>query len=217
VVDGWFELRPAAPDGKTPFAVHEWAAGWAFVLGAAAGLTRISSLALALFALDELLERRWKLFAVALTAPFAGLALFMAWLWRTTGDPLRFLNAQESFGRDYFFDAGRLFDLLARDATGSGLQSKWDLFFLFLVLVGAATLVLKGRWGEAGYSAAAVLMPLALVRIAGVNRYAFAAFPAFILLGGLQRGKVTFRVVLGLEILLLFFYAARFGLQHWVG
>lgn len=191
--------------------------GWAFALGAAAVLTRVSSLALVLFAIDELRRRRWKTCAVAVTAPFAGLALWMAWLWRTTGDPLRFLHAQESFGGDHLFDAGRLLDLLVRDASSPGVQSKWELFFLFLVLAGSAALAVKGRWGEAGYSAATVLMSLAMVRTAGLNRYALAAFPALVLLGGLVGGKAAYRLVLGLELVLLFFYAARFGLQHWVG
>lgn len=191
--------------------------GRAFALGALAGLTRISSLALALVALDHLRQRRYKLALVSLTAPAAGVAIWMAWLWRSTGDPLKFLAAQTRFGRATSFHPGRLLDVLAAAARGSSAQTWWEIFFLFLVLTGAAALIAKGRWGEGAYSAAAVLLPLATLRLTSLNRYSLAAFPVFVLLGGLLPPKTVFRVVLAVELALLFYHAARFGQQYWVG
>lgn len=191
--------------------------GWAFVLGAAAGLARISALPLALFALEPLLERRWKPALAAFAAPVAGLGAWMAWLGRTTEDPLRFLHVQAEFGRAATFDPGRLLDaMIAAGAAGPG-HAWWELLFLFLVLVGAAALAARGRWGEGAYAAAVVLMPLATLRLTSLNRYALAAFPVYVLLGGFLHRRWAVRLVIAAELALLFFYAARFGLQYWVG
>jgi len=191
--------------------------GWAFALGVAAGLTRISGLLVALFALDFLRQKRWKEFSTCLAAPITGFDSWTLWLWRTTGDPLKYAHAQAEFGRSTTFHPGRLFDLLANAArSGPGL-GWWELFFLFLVLTGAAALAARGRWGEAAYSAATVLLPVATLRLASLNRYALVAFPVYLWLGGLTHRRWIFRTVLAVEIGLLFWYAAQFGQQYWTG
>jgi len=96
----------------------------------------------------------------------------------------------------------------------------WELGFATLVLIGAAALGVRGRWGEALYSTVLVLMPLYTVRLTSLNRYSLGAFPVFLLLGGLLAGRLPKRgfyaVVTG-EVALLLYFAARFGQQHWVG
>lgn len=191
--------------------------GWAFALGAAAGLARISALPLALFALEPLRRRRWRPALVALAAPVAGLGAWMAWLGRTTGDPLRFLHVQTEFGRAATFHPGRLLDALAGAAGGGPSQRWWELSFLFLVLTGASALAARGRWGEGAYAAAVVLMPLVTLRLTSLNRYALAAFPVFVLVGAFLHWRWAVRLVVAVELVLLLTYAARFGLHYWVG
>lgn len=81
-----------------------WQAG---VLGLLAAMTRQVGLFLVLpFAWEYAQGARWRLralrpnvLAVALIP--TGLLLFMAWLWRTMGDPLAFLHAQRYWQRTY--------------------------------------------------------------------------------------------------------------------
>lgn len=191
--------------------------GWAFVLGVAAGLARVSALPLALFALEPLRERRWQPALAAFAAPVAGLGAWMAWLGWTTGDPLKFLHVQAEFGRAATFHPGRLLDAMTTAAARGPSLRWWELFFLVLVLVGAAALVARRRWGEGAYAAAVVLMPLVTLRLTSLNRYALAAFPVYVLLGGLLHRRWAVRLVVAVELVLSISYAARFGLHYWVG
>jgi hypothetical protein len=123
------------------------------------------------------------------------------------------------FGRAVTFHPGRLLDLLM-SVPGRGVFTWWELGFTTVVLVGSAALAARRRFGEALYSAALVLMPLYTVRLNSLNRYALAAFPVFLLIGGLLAGRLqkrAFYAVIVLETALLIYHAARFGQQYWVG
>ncbi len=189
----------------------------ALLLGVLAGLTRITCLPLALFAIDFLRRRQWRQAVVALAAPTLGLGGWMLWLWQQTGDAMRFLTVQAEFGRTTPFHPGRLLDLLSAALTSGRWQTYWELAFLFLVLIGAASLAARGRWSAAAYSGAVALMPLYTMRLAALNRYALLAFPAWVLLGSHLGDRLFFRVFVALELLALTFLAARFGQQFWVG
>ena len=189
------------------------------VFGFLAGMTRITALPLAFFALEPLRRRDWRGAAVAAFSPVAGLTTWMLYLGVTTGDPLAFLHSMSDFGRSVSFDPGRLLDLVV-SLPARGPAIWWELGSLILVLVVAAALLARRRFGEACYSAAIVLMPLYTVRLTSINRYALAAFPVFLLLGGILGGilpRKTFYAVVGAELVLLLIFAARFGLQIWVG
>lgn len=188
----------------------------ALVCGCLAGLTRITSLALVMFGIDEVRNRRLKS-AIASIGPVAGLTLHMTWLRITSGDPLRFMTAQERFGRATSFSAGRLVQLLARCFR---TDDPWDvvgLVTLALVAIAAAMLILGRRYGEGLYCGLLITLPLATLSLTSLHRYALLAFPAFPLLGGLLRSRALYWTVVALEIWFLIAYARHFGRGDWVG
>jgi len=184
-----------------------------------AAICRIPAIALVVFALGPACRRDWRTASVAAVAPLCGLASWMLWLGATTGDPFAFLHAMDAFGRATTFNPGGFLDLLA-SLPGRGGLVWWELGSLVVVLVGSAALARLGRYEEALYSAALVLIPVFSMRLTSLNRYALAAFPVFVLLGGCLAGvlpRSVFRIVVGAELVGLFYFAWRFGLQYWVG
>jgi hypothetical protein len=189
------------------------------VLGFLAGLTRITGTALILFAIEPLRRKDWRAALTAAAAPAAGLAAWMLALAATTGDPLAFLHAQRQFERSTAFDPGRLLDVLLSSPV-RGPFVWWELSLLATVLICSAALLARGRMGEGCYSAAVILLPLFTLRLASLNRYALAAFPVFLLLGGMLASRLprrVFTVIVAIGMVLLCFFAARFGRQFWVG
>lgn len=187
--------------------------------GFLAAVCRIPAVALVVFALGPFWRRDWRTAAVAVAAPLSGLAAWMLWLGATTGDPLAFLRAMDEFGRATSFNPGGFLDLLV-SLPGRGGMVWWELGSLVVVLVGSAALARLGRYEEALYSAALVLIPVFSMRLTSLNRYALAAFPVFILLGGRLAGvlpRSAYRIVVAAELVGLFYFAWRFGLQYWVG
>jgi hypothetical protein len=193
--------------------------GRVVLFGLLAGLTRITGVALIFFAIEPLRRKEWRAAAAAVAGPAGGMAAWMAYLGVTTGDPLAFLHTMTEFDRVVTFNPGRLLDLLASLPERGGFVW-WELVFAAVVLAGSAALAGHRRYGEALYSTALVLMPLYTIRLTSVNRYALAAFPVFLLLGGVLAGRISKRAYYALiaaEIALLLYYAARFGQQYWVG
>lgn len=187
--------------------------------GFLAAVCRIPAIALVVFSLGPFWRRDWRTASVAVAAPVLGLAGWMAWLGVTTGEPLALLRAMDQFGRTTAFDPGGFLDLLA-SLPGRGGMVWWELGSLVVILVGSAALARLGRYEEALYSAALVLIPVFSMRLTSINRYALAAFPVFILLGGRLAGvlpRTAFWLLIAAEVLGLFFFAGRFGLQYWVG
>ena len=189
----------------------------ALILGALAGITRPGGILLSLFSLDALRERRWRTGGAAALGPALGLAAWCGWLWASTGDPLKFLHAQSGFGRAPVPGPGRLWDaMMSRWLHPSGV-GVWEAASLAAVLVLGMTLLRRGRAGEGAYCMAVVLQPLAILSLPSLNRYALAAFPAWIHAGDLIRKRALFAVILIVEALLLFYYAQQFARQVFVG
>ncbi len=189
---------------------------WTFTFGLLAGLTRITAVALSFRAIDIWRQGKKGMALVTAFAPVTGLGLWMLYLWQTTGDPLRFLSSQGEFGRSTAFHPGRLLDVLLASLGSESDITRWEVFFLTLVLAGSAALLAHGRWGEGLYSAAVVLMPLVTLRTTSINRYALLAFPVILYLGGAIRGRL-FRWLIVIQVLVMLYYASRFGRHFWVG
>ncbi len=193
---------------------------WAvLVFGVLAGLCRVPGPALACFSIGPLCRRDWRTASVAATSPFLGTMLWMLYLGVKVGDPLAFVHVQSEFGRTSFFEFGGFLDLLKSLPTRGGMVW-WEFGSLVVVLVGSAVLIRLRRYDEALYSAAMVLLPILSMRLTSVNRYALAAFPVFVVLGGRIAGVLprgVFWAIVAAEVAGLFYFAARFGLQHWVG
>ena len=189
---------------------------YAFLCGYLAGLTRVTSVALLLFGIDALRQKKPRGAAAAL-GPAAGLATYMLFLRWKTGDPFRFLHTQEHFGRATGFSAGRFIQLVARPFVVEHQWDKVSLLFMALVVLGAALLILDKRLGEGAYCLALLAMPLTTLSLTSIHRYALLAFPAFPILAGYLRNRVVFGLVLGLELYNLFILSRDFAWGHWVG
>ena len=179
-------------------------------LGALAALTRVTGIAAALFALAALAARRSRTAVLAALGPPAGLALWMVWLDRKTGDPLRFFHVQTSFGRPSSFQPALLLDRLIESVRRGSALGLWEVGFLLAVLVGAAGLLRCRRWAEGLFSAAVVLMPLVTNSTTSLNRYALSAFPALIFLGERVPPRAL-PFALAVEAVLLALWGGRFG------
>jgi hypothetical protein len=189
----------------------------AFTAGVLAGFTRVNAVLLILLGLGGLDRARWKRTAAAIAGPAVGLALWCAWLGWSTGDPLKFLHVQESFGRYTSFHVGRLWDNLWANLAHPGGMALWEIGALALTLVLGFALLFRKRWAEGLFSLAVPLFPLVTMRLISLNRYALMAFPAFIHGGDLLRKRWVWIGVLALEAVLLLFFAHQFARQMFVG
>lgn len=187
----------------------------AFCAGFLAGLTRLPCLALVFFAADDIRARRRTGFAAL--GPFAGASAFALFLWQTTGDPLKYAHAQQSFSRSNEFSAGRILQTITRVWTTSDQWGLVDVTALVIVIVGACLLVRAGRWPEGLYSAAVVLLPLASMSVMSIHRYALLAFPVFPLLAGYFRNRFLYWALIATEVVFLVIYGLHFGRQNFVG
>lgn len=185
-------------------------------LGALAALTRVSGIATGVFALAISGSRRRQTAVLAAAGPLAGLALWMLRLRGKTGDPLRFLHAQVSFGRASSFEPALLLDRLVETVRHGSALGLWEVGSLLAVLTGAAGLIWRRRWAEGLFSAAVILMPLYTHSTTSLNRYALAAFPALVFLGERVPPRIL-PILLSAEAALLALWASRFGRQVFAG
>ena len=188
-----------------------------FIVGVLAGWTRVNAILLVLLCADAAFRRNWRIAAAACLGPLAGLASWCLYLGLTTGDPLKFLHAQGAFGRFTSFHPGRLWDYWCASFSNPTGMALWEVGALELTLVLAASLLFRKRWGEGLYSAAVVLYPLATLRLISLNRYALAAFPAWIHSGNLVRRRWIFWSLWAVSLVLLGFFSHRFARQFFVG
>ena len=188
----------------------------AAAFGALAALARVNGIVASVFALSCAGPRRRRTAVLAAAGPLAGLALWMLRLSGKTGDPLRFLHAQASFGRASSFEPALLLDRLVETVSHGSALGLWEVGSLLAVLTGAAGLLWRRRWAESLFSAAVILMPLYTHSTTSLNRYALAAFPALVFLGERVSPRVL-PILLGAEAALLVLWASRFGRQVFAG
>ncbi len=208
-------------------AASRW--GWAGVLGGLAALTRpngvLIAIPLALMALQgrpRPLELARRALAVALVP--AGLALFCAFAFRLTGDPLAWLHAQSHWGYTIGNQPwGELLRLL------DGVESRGIYGYLvsgplapFYFVHGAAALLLLAlaprvftRLGVAlgAYVVASLYLPLTGNALEGIGRYAATLFPFFMLLGGIRSRRLHEVLLIG-GALVLSVLASLFAAYH---
>jgi hypothetical protein len=174
----------------------------ATLLGAAATFTRPVAPAVVLGLWIRQLERRyeqhsplrWIDFLPLLAA--GGLGLYMVYLWRQFGDPLAFIHVQSAPGWDQppgwqtWLKVTWFQILFPRVAPLVAIRLVGHAF----VALGALALVPATRrhlgWGYAVYVALAVGLPtISSKDFMGLGRYVLSAFPVFLTLAMLMRGK----------------------------
>jgi hypothetical protein len=174
----------------------------ATLLGAAATFTRPVAPAVVLGLWIRQLERRyeqrsplrWIDFLPLLAA--GGLGLYMLYLWRHFGDPFAFVHVQSAPGWDQppgwqtWLKVTWFQILFPRVAPLVAIRLVGHAF----VALGALALVPATRrhlgWGYAIYVALAVGLPtISSKDFMGLGRYVLSAFPVFLTLAVLMRGK----------------------------
>jgi len=192
----------------------------ATLLGAAATFTRPVAPAVVLGLLIRQLERRRqqrapiRLIDFLPLAAAGGLGLYMFHLWRHFGDPLAFVHVQSAPGWDQppgwhtWLKVTWFQILFPRVAPLVAIRLIGHAF----VALGALALVPATRrhlgWGYAVYVALAVGLPtISSKDFMGLGRYVLSAFPIFLTLALLMRGKprlaAGWLVVSGMTLALL--------------
>jgi hypothetical protein len=156
---------------------------WAAAFGAAAALTRPVGVLLAVVALVEVLRRRGPgslpARAAAVIGPVAGLAAFLAWARRATGDGLAPVDAQSELRGDLVFPLTRIVRGIGEVFDGeleASLHVAAALVFAALVVVAFVRLPLS----LAILSAAMFVVATSAEHLASLERYSLGAFPVVV-------------------------------------
>jgi hypothetical protein len=171
---------------------YGWAAGLAF----AAALTRpVGILLAAPLAIEAL--RTWRAAGVrgrlervvAVAAPVAGLATYLAWVGRTFGDPMLPFSVQTDLRGDGTNPLARLVqglgDVVGVERFGDGLHIPFALAFVALVVVVCRRL--PASYGA--YAALGVLVALTANNLNSLERYGLSTFPLLLALATLTASR----------------------------
>src|SRR5215510_77966 len=195
-----------------------WAAG---CLAAASSATRLSGIILlpTLLVLQWETRRKIRPFQVnqlaPLLAPF-GLFAYMTYLYKITGNPLAFAEAQAAWGRKLGFFLTPLIDYLREPYE---IVNIWDFRALnfaaaITVLICGVVLLKRRHLGLAFFTLGSVLLTLSSTMLQSGARYAMVVFPVFIVLatvGARERfGQFISAVFLVLFGLLTTLFALHF-------
>lgn len=215
----------------------------AAVLAFAVGLSRLVGLSVApMLALEWLRQRRTDAIgnrsdeerkqprrilgvAAVLAAP-AGLAAYMAYLWRAFGDPLAFARASVAWERLPQAPGDTIARLLETPpagwlhALGAGTLplNEWiDLAFVIFFLLAAFILLYRRQWVEGVFVWLGVMLPLSSGLLLSQRRYVWVLFPVYVLLAQWGRrlwvDRLTTAVFLGLQTI----FVVLFANGYWVG
>ena len=203
--------------------------GWAMragVVGLLATLARQMGLFLMLpIAFGSLSRAQWDVrrlrwSALAVVGPALGLAMFCAWLWRATGDPLAFAHVEvywkHSFAFPWVTFVKAIRQIPQQPYRVLVIRALVDLLltvaFFALIVAGARRLPL----GETLYSLAVWLLvvcyPSATWALQSDARYMLALVPCFLTLSRLTGNRWAFAATMAASIALLFlmsFYFTR--------
>lgn len=202
----------------------------ATLLGILATGTRPVAPALVLGLLVRRLEKRYRAgerftaldFVPVLSA--TGMALYMGYLWWRFGDPLAFAHTQAAPGWDHT-PTLRTWLKITWFETVSTTQSRWVALRLvghMLLAVYALILAIPTRkylgWGYAVFIAAVVGIPaISSKDMHGLGRYVIAAFPCFVTLALMMKGRRYMTALwVAASALILLFLAASFGATAFV-
>jgi Gpi18-like mannosyltransferase len=195
-------------------AAHEARWPLAGILGGLAALTRFPGILLVV-PLALLARERWTWRAAWIALVPAGTGAFMAYLARTTGDPLAFAHVQQHWNRaaTWFWRP-----LAAFAAKPQAVGEPWNLLvlnFAVAVLLLAAGIILLARrqWALGAYTLASALLPLSTGSLQSIARYGLVVFPLFLVLAIAGRRSLVDRVVLATNILILGWLIAMMTLR----
>lgn len=176
------------------------------------------------------IRSQWRFFLVLISS-FTGLVSYGIYLWKTVGDPLYFLHAQESFGAhrssrfitpfqvlfrylkilgtaDYSFQylvaiLELIFFLLSISIIGFGIWRLWKEWKLKRKLR-------SGFWDCAGlavYSLALLIVPSLTGTLTAVPRYSLNAYSIFLVLGSFKQKRIKIVLLIAFSLLQLLYHA----------
>jgi len=160
---------------------------------------------------------------LALVLVPAGMAAYMAYLWRAKGDPLDFLHSAAVWSRGVGWGAlthiySEVAPLFHNPHFSSSLAAirimELAAGLLFLALLIPTIRAFRFSYGL--YAAAMVLAPLLTGTLLGMNRYVLVVFPVFLLLGKWGREPWVERIILMLGLPLLGLHYALYVNGWWV-
>ncbi len=215
--------------------------GVAALLGIAASLTRLVGVIVApLLLLEWWLGRSraapaghaprstladWAGLGAALATPLGTLA-YMAYLWRTFGDPIAFVTGSAAWGRVAQTPAETLARLFQTPAEGwwaawqAGrvpLNDWVDLGLVLLFLFLGFVLLYQHRWSEGIFVWLGVMIPFSSGLLMSQRRYMWVLFPAFVLLARWGARPWVDRLLTALSLTLLALMTVLFANGYWVG
>lgn len=160
-----------------------------------------------------------------LLAP-SGLVLFMAYLWRTFGNPLAFADAMSAWGRvprPPFETAREVFATppggwIAALASGHVHLDNWiDFAMVMAFLVLGCVLLAESRWAEGLFVVVGLSVSFGSGLLMSQRRYVWALFPVFVLLGRWGARPWVDRALTTVSLVLLATFTALFANGYWVG
>src|SRR2546425_40112 len=185
------------------------------VTAAFAALTRPFGVLIAVPLAFELAAQRRRDLAgtLSVAVPVAAFLVWMAVLWRMTGDPLAFFSAQAAYGRSATVPLQAFTDLFDPAAYGNPL---------FIVAFGGLVAILVAlswrslRTSLAVYGTVFLLAALSSGTLTSLLRYVLAIFPAFVVLATVRSPWVRRIYLVGASVSAVLF-SAMFALWYWIG
>jgi hypothetical protein len=159
--------------------------------------------------------RAWVPPAVAILAPWIGIAVYSAYMYSVTGDALVWMHAHGLWGRtpaSPWLPAGKLLDAIRMNGFAVAvLSSPYDFLNGTAALSALAAVIPVGRrfgWGAAAFVLASVMIPLTAGGLLSMGRLTSVLFPVFLWLAIQRRPSpallATFATVQGLLAALFF-------------
>ena len=192
---------------------------WLGLLGIAACGCRLSGLFLCVSLLvwlwtqrHDVPRRAW----IVVAAMPIGLLVFMAILYRDTGNAFAFIDIQSVWARHFELPIRALGVVLVKPwvLASSGNLRHWNFLVFVAGFAGAYWFTLKRRQAWMGlYLATSLLTPALTGSIASISRYGMALFPLSLYLGYLMKDRTTERVLLIVSAALFALMAVAFQLQ----
>ncbi len=167
---------------------------------------------------------------IVLAAPIAGLAMFMSYLWATTGDPLFFLNSQPAFGANrsskliflpqVLYRYIKIFITANHDFRYWISLSEFSSFILITgVMLGKVLQIFKEKKlqthiSEIGlllFSFSVIILPTLTGTLSSIPRYSLFSFSFFIILAQIK--NIFLKILIAMIFLILHTIMLGFFIQ----
>lgn len=184
-------------------------------LAALAAMTRFAGIFLFVIVALTPRETPWrKRLMAALLAP-AGTLAFIAFQYFRTGDALRFVHSQASWGRATRWPWQPFVEFARHSST---VSQPWNAILLncivaVAVIIAAVSLLVRRQWAFGLYSLISVLVPLTSGSLQSMARYSAVIFPVYLWLAVCGRKPIVDRAVLAVFATLYGAFVVLFALH----